>query len=524
MKVSRVSEMRAMDRTAIEQFGISPELLMENAGHAAYFVLRREFGIWEKRFIIFCGLGNNGGDGFVLARKLHANGGAVQVMVLGEPDKYKGAAKNNYDILSRLPIDVSVLDDFGSVREAISDCDMVVDAIFGTGLSRDVEGTYRDVIELINASHKPVLSIDIPSGVHGDTGNVMGVAVKADLTVTFGLPKLGNMLSPGYELGGKLFVSHISFPPDLHESDSLKVEINRPLPLSPQDVAGRKGTFGQLLTIGGSSRNLSAPTLCALSFLESGGGCSSLAVPESILPLIANKGSEIVLVPQEETASGSISGASKESLLQLIEEMDIVILGSGLSLQEETQKLARELALEITKPLLIVGDGITVLCNDLEILRKRKAATILTLHLGQMSRISSKALSEIDKHKVDILQETAASLNVIIVLKGTHSLIGYPDQRVFINMSGKSGMATAGSEDVLTGAIAAMFCQGLPLDDAARQGVFAHGLAEDLVAQAKGEDGITAEGILNHLPLAVKACRDGLSKELAERYIGAHRV
>jgi hydroxyethylthiazole kinase-like uncharacterized protein yjeF len=524
MKISRVSEMRGMDRTAIEKFGISPELLMENAGHAVYFGLRREISVREKRFVIFCGLGNNGGDGFVLARKLHANGGDVQVLILGEPDKYKGAAKKNYDILSRLAVDVSVLEDVGCASKAISGCDMIIDAIFGTGLSRDVEGIYREVIELVNASHKPVLSIDIPSGVHGDTGNVMGAAVKADITVTFGLPKLGNMLSPGYELGGKLLVSHISFPPDLHESDSLKIAVNQSVPLPALGVSGQKDTLGQLLTIGGSSKNFNAPAFCARSFLKSGGWRSRLAIPKSLIPFIADKSSEITLVPQEETASGGISGANKGSLLQLIEEMDIVVLGSGFSLQDETQKLARQLTLEITRPLLIVGDGIMAFYGNLDILRKRQGATVLVSHLGQMSHLSSKAVSETDEYKVDILQDTAASLNAIIVLMGRHSLIGYPDQRVFINMSGHSGLTVDSSDDIQAGAIAAMFCQGLSFEDAARQGVFIYGLAEDMAVQGQDEDGITAEGILNHLPAAVKTCRDGLSEELAERYLGLQRV
>jgi hydroxyethylthiazole kinase-like uncharacterized protein yjeF len=523
MKVSRVDEMRAMDHAAIEQYGIAAQLLMENAGHAAYFALRNEFEIRNKHIIIICGSGNNGGDGLVLARKIYANGGHVQVVLLGDPTKYHGPARTNYEIISRIPIEIQRVDELGDVGEKIAACDLIVDAIFGTGLTREVEGFYRAVIERINASNKPVLSIDIPSGINGDNGQVMGVAIKADLTVTFGLPKLGNMLYPGYECGGKLFVSHISFPPSLYQSDALKVAVNQPIELPPRDTAGHKGTFGKLLTIAGASSYLGAPYFSALSFLKAGGGYSRLAAPKSITSFIANKGSEIVLVPQDETESGSISLKNKDSLLELIEDMDIVVLGPGLSLQEETQKLTRELAVEINKPLLIDGDGITALCADLEIIRKRKSPTILTPHLGEMSRITSKSLEELDANKVDDLQEAAESLNAILVLKGAHTLIGYPDQRVFINISGNSGMATAGSGDVLTGTIAAMFCLGLSLEEAVRQGVFIHGLAGDLAAQEIGEDGITAQDILDHLPTAVKASREEY-KELVERYAGAVEI
>ena len=524
MKVSRVSEMRALDRTAIEKFGIMEELLMENAGEAAYFVLLKEFGIKDKKFLVFCGLGNNGGDGFVVARKIHSNGGVVKVFVLGDQSKFKGAAKINLDIVSRLPIEVRQLESIEAMKMEVDQCDAIVDAIFGTGLTRDVAGLYRDVIELINKSGKTVLSLDIPSGVHGDTGKVMGTAVKADYTVTFGLPKIGNMLFPGYDLCGKLYVSHISFPPSVYNADSLKVEINHPMKLSPRDKSGHKGDFGEVLFIAGASSYFGAPYFAALSFLKAGGGYSRLAAPKSITPFIATKGSEIVFVPQKETSSGSIALENKRALLELSERMDMVVLGPGLSLEEEAQQLARELAKEMNKPLLIDGDGITALCKDLQIIKERKAETILTPHLGEMSRITKMSVREIDANKIDVLQRTARELNAMIVLKGAHSLIGYPDERVFINMSGNPGMATAGSGDVLTGTIAAMYGLGLSVQDAVRKGVFIHGLAGDLAAEDKGEDGITAQDILDYLPFAVKTDREGLNETLRDRYVGAHVI
>ena len=524
MKVSTVSAMRALDRRAIEEYGIVEELLMENAGHAAYFVLHKEVSIRDKRILVFCGIGNNGGDGCVLARKIHSNGGMVRVFVLGDPAKFRGAAKLNYDIVTRLPIDVRMVETIDALRDDVERCDLMVDAIFGTGLSRDVEGVYRDVIELMNESGKPIFSIDIPSGVHGDTGKVMGEAVKADFTVTFGLPKIGNILYPGYELGGKLYVSHISFPPSIYSDDTLKLEINYPFKLPPREITGHKGDFGEILFIAGSSSYLGAPYFAALSFLKAGGGYSRLATPASLAPFIANMGSEIVLVPQKETDAGSLSLENKRGLLELLDRVDLVILGPGLSLEPETQQLARELTLEINKPLLIDGDGITAICEDLQILKERKAETILTPHLGEMSRITDMSLGDIETHKVDILQQTARELNAMIVLKGAHSLIGYPDQRVFINLSGNSGMATAGSGDVLTGTIAAMFGLGLPLQDAVRQGVFVHGLAGDLAADDYGEDGITAQDILDYLPRAVRIVRVGLDETLQARYVGAEVI
>jgi len=520
MKVSSVTKMRELDWTAIEKFGIEDRLLMENAGLAAYGVIRDEIGVAGRRFVVFCGVGNNGGDGFVIARKIHSNGGEARVYIVGNRKKFTGTAAMNLAIIERLSLQVEELRDAASAEEAISGSDAIVDAIFGTGLTRDVQGLHRDVINLINAAGRPVFSVDIPSGVNGDTGMVMGAAVEADWTVTFGLPKMGNMLFPGYGLCGRLYVTHISFPPSHYNDDSIRVEINAPPQLPPREAEGHKGDFGDVLFVAGAAGYLGAPYFAAFSFLKAGGGYSRLAAPRSIVPHLAVRGSEIVFVPQEETPVGSIALANTKSLLDLSEKVDMVVLGPGLSLDEEAQELARELARGIEIPLLVDGDGITALCADLTIIRERKAPTILTPHLGELSRITGIGIDQIRANRIEILQKAAADLQAIIVMKGAHSLIGYPDGRVFINLSGNSGMATAGSGDVLTGTIAAMFGLGLPLEDAVRKGVFIHGLAGDLAAEDEGEDGITASDILGCLPLAVKMDREGLDEDLRARYEG----
>ncbi|MEI8172371.1 MAG: NAD(P)H-hydrate dehydratase [Deltaproteobacteria bacterium] len=520
MKVSRVSEMRFMDRYAIEKLDIPEEILMENAGQASSFVLQKEVGIKGRKFVVFCGVGNNGGDGFVVARNIHSNGGSVKVFIIGDQGKFKGAAKTNFHILSKLPIECRRIESVDDVRKDTLHCHGIVDALFGTGLDREVSGLYKDVIRLINGSGKKVLSLDIPSGINGDTGEMMGIAVRADFTVTFGLPKIGNMLYPGYELCGKLYVCHISFPPSLYEGDDLKVRINDFVKLPPRSKEAYKGRMGEVLFIAGAANYYGAPYFAALSFLKAGGGYARLAAPASMIPFIAGKGSEIVFLPQKETKAGSISMDNKDSLLELSEKVDMVVIGPGLSLDGETQQLVRELVRIIKKPVLIDGDGITAIADELEMIRERKGKTILTPHAGEMARIAKKSVDEINRQRIDILQLTAMSLHAFIVLKGAHSLIGYPDELVFINLSGNPGMATAGSGDVLTGTIAAMHGLGLSLEDAVRKGVFIHGLSGDLAAVEKGEDGITAQDILDYLPAAMKHDREGLKDPFMKVYEG----
>jgi len=510
MKVSTVEDMRNLDRGAIEEFKIPDRILMENAGQAVYCVIHNELGIKGKSFLIFCGIGNNGGDGFVVARKLHSNGGLVTVFLLGDSEKLTECAKENFDTISTLPIQIERLSSVEQIRFSLLHCDAVVDAIFGTGLIRDVGGIYREVIESINESQTAVFSVDIPSGVNGDTGRIMGCAIKADYTVTFGLPKLGNLLYPGFDLCGKLYLTHISFPPSLYKTDSIKVETNDPLPIPQRGEDTHKGDYGKALFIAGSSNYLGAPYFSALSFLKAGGGLSYLASPESITNFLATKGSEIVFVPQKETDRGSLSLDAKDELLEFSDRVDMVVLGPGLSLHEETQELVRALAPGIKKPLIIDGDGITAISKDIDIIKKRKEVTILTPHLGEMSRITKTDIGAIQENKIPLLFKICKELNATIILKGAHTLIGFPDERIFINMSGNPGMATAGSGDVLVGTIAAMSGLGFSVEESPGMGVFIHGLAGDLAMRDIGEDGIIAGDIMNYLPEALRYCRENL--------------
>ncbi|MFH1852257.1 MAG: NAD(P)H-hydrate dehydratase [Candidatus Neomarinimicrobiota bacterium] len=518
MKVAQVAEMQALDRQAVAVYGIPEELLMENAGLAVTAVVERELGICQKKFAVICGPGNNGGDGFVVARKIHSLGGTPLVLILGKPDSYKGAAGLNLKILRALPVAVEEVKSGRELQTALADSDGVIDAIFGTGLTRTVDGIFREAIDLINASGKPVVAVDIPSGIDGNTGQILGSAVTAGWTVTFGLPKTGNLLYPGFSHCGELSVTHISFPPELSAKADLQVAINTTLPLPRRDPAGHKGSFGDVLFIAGATNYLGAPYYSARSFLKAGGGYSRLAAPRSIVPALAAGGSEIVFHPQLETAAGSLSLSNLDGLIELAAQVDLVVLGPGLSLDQETQALVQALVPRIERPLLIDGDGITAVAAYPQLLRDRGQPTILTPHTGELARLTGQTPTAMASAPIAIVQETAQKLNSIIVHKGAHTLIGLPDGKVSINLSGNSGMASAGAGDVLTGAIAAMYGLGLPLIEAVRKGVFIHGLAGDLAAWDHGEDGITASDIMDCLPWAVQCDRTRLPEELEKKY------
>lgn len=524
LRVCRVSEIRELDRKAVEDYRISEEILMENAGIAVYMVILREFGVKNKRFVVFCGPGNNGGDGFVVARLLHSNMAKVTVFILGEKEKYKGVAKKNLERVEKIGIEAKELKSVEDAEKAVELADAIVDGIFGVGLSREVTGIYYDVIRLINESGKKVFAIDIPSGINGDTGGEMGISVKADYTVTFGLPKIGNLLYPGYEKCGKLYVSHISYPIDLQENESIKAEVLTLPPLPKRNPNTTKFSYGPALFIAGSRNYYWAPIASAYSFLKAGGGYAYLACPASLAPFLAERGREVVFLPQEkETSDGSLSLKAKEGLLKICAKrrIKVVVLGPGMSTNEETLQLIRELTKEIKIPLLIDGDGLTAISKDLSVLKARKAPTILTPHTGEMARITGIQREEIEKNRVEVLQKYAEKLNAIIVLKGPHTLVGYPNRRIYINLSGdtcgNAGMATAGTGDVLNGVIVAMYCLGLNINDAVKTGVFIHGLAGDLASEDIGANGMVASDVLKYLPKAVKYYREKF-QELSESF------
>ncbi len=542
MKVATVEQMREMDRRAVEEYALPETVLMENAGLAAFSVIQEECGMKGVRFLVLCGLGNNGGDGFVTARKIHSNGGDVKILILGDPEKYKNASADNLERAIKAGIEISAgpagesrqpierkINSMGE-REILAEmaaeirkADILVDALFGTGLTREVGGIYKTAVESINESGKPVFSMDIPSGVDGNNGRICGVAVNAHHTITFGLPKLGNLLFPGAFHGGRLWVTHISFPPELHDDETINISVVVPDRLPPRRMDGHKSSFGDVLFVAGAAGYLGAPSFASMSFLKAGGGYSRLAAPGSVVPHLAGTAGEVVFLPQPETPEGTIALSALEGLLAWCEKTDMVVAGPGLSLNNETQELIQKLAVEAEVPLLLDGDALTAAAAEPNMVKKRKAPTILTPHPGEMARLCGVTVEDVKKDSVEILRRTCMDLNAHIVLKGAHSLIGLPSGRIYINVSGNSGMASAGSGDVLTGTVAAMYGLGLAPAQALINGVFLHGMAGDLAACHRGLDGITARDIMAALPEAVEGFREDYDN-IVESYYGALTV
>jgi len=504
MKVCSVEKMRLMDKTAIDKYGISDSVLMENAAISVCNVIDKEIGIKERSFTVFCGTGNNGGDGLGIARKLFSYGADVTIVLMGDKSKFAGPSKDNLKRTEKIGIKTISISDIKKLDNIIARSDVIIDAIFGTGLARDVNGLYKQVIEKINNSGLTVFSVDIPSGINGNTGQIMGYAVLADFTVTFGLPKFGNILYPGFEFCGKLYVSYISFPPELYNDPSIQSEVTIPDILPERDPMGHKGSFGDILVVSGAKTYYGAPLFSSLSAYKAGAGYVRLAVPDFMVPNISTSAPEIVFVPMEPNNEGAIKEQNRSLIEEFAAKSDCLVVGPGLSLCQETQILARELASRIDKFMIIDGDGLTAFKNDIDILKNRTAPTLLTPHAGELARLTKLSSDEITQDPVSAVKALSELTGSYVVLKGAHSLICSPEGDIRVNLTGNNGMATAGSGDVLTGTIAAMYGQGMDVFDSIGAGVFIHGLAGDLAAEKQGQHGMTAADIMNCIPEAVK--------------------
>src|SRR5512136_3347426 len=509
MKVANAEEMQELDRKAIETYRIPGMILMENAGRGAAEVISNTFpDIHKKRIAIIAGKGNNGGDGFVIARYLMNQGVLVRVYLLTDPKGLRGDAETNFNIFQRMKgevISVPSSKDYVKVKKDLEKFDILVDGIFGTGLDAEVRGYYREVIDHLNTLQKPVVAIDIPSGLDADTGKPLGTAIRASLTITFGSPKIGHLIPPGLDYVGEVKVIDIGIPKRLVEEEKIptylleKEEIQRWLSI-PRHPDTHKGDYGHLLIIAGSVGKTGAAAMACEAALRIGAGLVTLAIPKSLNGIMEMKLTEVMTEPLPETPKQTLSLRAFSAIVRLCENKRAVIIGPGLGTFKETRSLVLKLIRTLDLPIILDADGLTALATQPKTLPTSNRSLILTPHPGEMARLIRSSAKEVLENRFEVSKNFSQSQHVHLVLKGHPSLISTPKGETFINPTGNPGMASGGTGDVLTGMIGGLLCQGFDILQSLQVSVYLHGLAGDLMARELGEKSLIATDIIQKIP------------------------
>ncbi len=507
-------EMRRFDERAIKTLGIPGMILMENAARAVMDEIHNHFGddLSDLRAEVLCGPGNNGGDGFAIARQLFVRGADVNLHLFAKRDSLKGDAKANADICDTLEIPLQVHtepdDDF-----ALEPCDLVIDALLGTGLSRAPSALMTHAIRAVNFTWGFVLSVDIPSGVSGTTGDVPGEAVRADATVTFGYAKRGLYLHPGRDYVGELTVGNISIPAfaDLEDAAKMRMlefsDVGAMLPDRPRHA--HKGDFGKVFVLAGSRGLSGAAAMVGEAVLRTGAGMVTVGCPASVLPIIASHRAEVMTLALPETADGCLSEDALSEALKGTEWADVVVIGPGLGLDNETTRLIEAYVPQVNKPIVVDADGLNHLARSERLKSALSRKSIITPHAGEFARITGKGIDDVLARPCEEASRLAAESGWVIALKGAPTFTADASGLVFLNPTGNPGLATAGSGDVLTGMIAGFLAQGLAPMWAAAIGVFMHGLAADLAAAELGEASMIAGDVIEAIPSAFAAIEGG---------------
>ncbi len=514
-----IQEMRAVDRLSIEEVRIPAILLMENAGLKTAQAIAREFApIAGKKVCLICGKGNNGGDGFVVGRHLSRMGARVEFFSTARAEDLKGEAATNRQIAEKLGLPIHDISDIDQLVPSFRP-DFIVDALLGTGIRGEVSGFYREIIEWINRQEIPVVAVDTPSGMNCETGAVAGAAVRAQLTVTMGNIKTGQLFFPARDYQGRFLVADLNAPDFILE----KIQTGKFL-LTPGDVAGflperpgdaYKNTFGKVLVVAGSTGLTGAAAMASLSALRSGAGMVVLGIPERFNSVLEEKVTEVMTAPLPETETGSLHSKAIETLDPWLNWSHVLALGPGLSTHPETRAFVHAFLRKADKPLVIDADGINNLAGEFDLIQNYPSDLVFTPHVGELSRLTGVSQKDILHNRVQITRESAQKLRAVVLLKGAPTLIASPEGTVYFNVTGNPGMATAGSGDVLTGLIAGFLAQGLSGLQAALTGAFVHGMAGDLAAETLGQRGIIAGDILNAVPEALRLLASAKSEDLA---------
>lgn len=510
MRIVTSDEMYSIEEAA-EKKGITRGIMMENAGkNIANKLIKLLPDFKKKKICILCGKGNNGGDGLVAARYLKKIGVTPEVSILGEINEISPLAKQNLSRLKKIKVSVREIKKVDEISDEIRNSDIVIDAIFGTGFKGSIKGLIAEVIQILNEEKTLVISVDLPSGLNADTGEVSTPCVNADWTFTLGLPKKGLFLFPGAEYAGRIEVLDIGIPSDLVGKGALNLitadEISSLIPKRKLDT--HKGSYGHVFIISGSVGMTGAATLTGLGALYSGAGLVTLGIPKSLNQIMEIKLTEVMTKPLPETEFQTLSLASFEEILNFSKNIDVITIGPGLGRVDETCELVRKIIENVNLPMVIDADAIFALKGNTDILKNRKAQTVLTPHPGEMSYLTGKNIDEIQSKRIEITRDFASMFKVITVLKGTLTVVASPGDEVWINPTGNPGMASGGVGDVLTGIIASLVGQKIDPFDASKVGVYIHGLAGDLARDEKSEMSVVASDIINKLPQAFKKVSD----------------
>jgi NAD(P)H-hydrate epimerase len=522
IKIVTAKEIREIDRVTIKKYGVPGMVLMERAGLAVVSKINEIYS--DKKVVVLCGGGNNGGDGFVIARILHNQGREVKLFIASNPRDLKGDAKMNYNAAKKYGVKIFPINKFMTLStKSFNRNSLIIDALLGTGLSKDVRSPVSGVINRINKLSSPVISVDIPSGISSDTGQIMGCAVKARHTITFGLPKRGHLLYPGAEHSGELFIEDIGFHQKLLQSDKIKLNLIRKQDavrlLLSRPKYSHKGTYGHVLLLAGSRGKTGAALMASKACLRAGAGLVTIGIPETLVDTLQSRVTEEMILPLADKGDGTLSFDSSDAILEFMNKKgNVLAIGPGLSVDGEISKLVRLLILKSKVPLVIDADGLNAIAGQTSILKKSKSPVILTPHTGEMARLLIRNTEQtakvadgkrqsIEEDRIETAVSFARRTKTCLVLKGVPTVIAEPDGNAFVNSSGNPGMSTAGAGDVLTGMISAFLAQKLSPEDASVLAVFVHGRIGDVEAEKMGQKSLIASDIIKAIPKVFNSLR-----------------
>jgi NAD(P)H-hydrate epimerase len=523
MKILTAAQMREIDRLTIEELGLPSLTLMENAGVQFVLALERRFpNLREHRVTILCGKGNNGGDGFVIARQLWMRGVSPRVVLLADPASLAADAAVNFNYLTRIGLEMWVartFDDWLRLKPDLLNSTLLVDAILGTGLAKPLEGFYLEIVSDLNSGFPPVpvISVDMPTGLPSDTGDYIGESVRAAMTVTFTAPKVSHVFPPNSGYVGDLVVASIGAPPELVEQGAgLFLNLHEPSDvapvLTPRLRDAHKGDFGRILIVAGGRGKTGAAALAGQAALRSGGGLVTVATASSAVPVVAASLAELMTEPLPETDTGAISARAFDYGVfgKVAAEKDIVAIGPGLSTHPDTVDFIRRVVRDFRMPMVIDADGLNALAGATELLDGRERLIVVTPHPGEMARLLGVSTADVQARRVETARALATAHHIYVVLKGHRTLVAEPEGQVHVSPTGNPGMASAGMGDVLTGIIPSFLAQfsGRAPGAVISAAVYLHGLAGDLAAAELGEMPITAGDIIRCFPQALRRVQE----------------